>query len=413
MRCLILLAVIFNLIFAKEYNFKSIEEIKALANRGDAFYQGVLGEAYRRGDGVELNHQKALEFLKKSADQKDGIGLYNLAVMYQRGYEVKENKEKADSLNSLALVKLAEMAQKGNPYAQQNLCFMYLYGISTEKNEKKAFQLNKDALLQGHPFALRISNLYAKPGLGSGQDYQEIKEYLEEKAKSDDAVMYTLGHLYLNGIGTKVDLAKANECFRKVQKFNEAYLEKEVEDDFIIEGMLPPKYQLMIEEGSCGENCLWTFLKKKGTPKTQLEITLSVVGSARGIHTDELIEALKKFKIPFNNLERSVQCYDSVKTFARYKSFLYDEIIPKVQKGHPVIIGIKVYPTSFPDWSLDHFVTVVGYNKRTNELIYNDFTQRKRIKAEKLLNWDAGYSFLNKYDWVWAIEITDDFGNRE
>jgi len=72
-----------------------------------------------------------------------------------------------------------------------------------------------------------------------------------------------------------------------------------------------------------------------------------------------------------------------------------------------VMIGVKVYPTQFPQWPYDHFVLVVGYNQSSNELIFNDFNSRRRMPAAKLLNEDPGYSFLNPFNIVFAVVFED------
>ena len=35
-------------------------------------------------------------------------------------------------------------------------------------------------------------------------------------------------------------------------------------------------------------------------------------------------------------------------------------IASEVRQGHPVIIGVKIYPSAHPDWNVDHLVLVVG-----------------------------------------------------
>jgi len=70
------------------------------------------------------------------------------------------------------------------------------------------------------------------------------------------------------------------------------------------------------------------------------------------------------------------------------------------------MIGVKVYPTQFPQWAYDHFILLVGYNRESDELLFNDFNNRRRIPAATLLNEDPGYSFINPFNIVFAVVFT-------
>jgi len=72
-----------------------------------------------------------------------------------------------------------------------------------------------------------------------------------------------------------------------------------------------------------------------------------------------------------------------------------------------MIIGVKSYPTQNSQWFVDHFVLVVGYNERTDELIFNDFNKRKRISVKKLMDSSPGYSFVSDHNMVLAFKLLD------
>ena len=69
----------------------SFEEVKALAEKGDSFYQGYLGDYYSKGNGVRQDYSKALEWYQKSADQGFALAQYNLARMYYEGKGTPQN----------------------------------------------------------------------------------------------------------------------------------------------------------------------------------------------------------------------------------------------------------------------------------------------------------------------------------
>jgi len=80
-------------------------------------------------------------------------------------------------------------------------------------------------------------------------------------------------------------------------------------------------------------------------------------------------------------------------------------VIEKISQGNPIILGVKKYPDKHPFWDCDHFILLVGYNQQKDELIYNNFNKRERIKIEKLLNKSDGYSLINRYGFINYIEI--------
>ena len=59
--------------------------LKPLADAGIAEAIGMLGLAYQRGAGVEVDSEKALELLQKAVEMGDAIAAHNLALLYQQG----------------------------------------------------------------------------------------------------------------------------------------------------------------------------------------------------------------------------------------------------------------------------------------------------------------------------------------
>ena len=47
--------------------------------------------------------------------------------------------------------------------------------------------------------------------------------------------------------------------------------------------------------------------------------------------------------------------------------------------GHPVLLGVKIYPTAHPEWGLDHFVLAVGCTK--DSLTYNTTWKGRKREA--------------------------------
>jgi len=79
----------------------------------------------------------------------------------------------------------------------------------------------------------------------------------------------------------------------------------------------------------------------------------------------------------------------------------------QILRGLPVLCGMKIYPDEHPDWSLDHFVLVVGFDARG--LIINtnlDMGGQQLISYRQLSSYQEGYSFQNKFYRYFARAIT-------
>ncbi len=64
---------------------KALLLLKPLADEGIAEAIGMLGIAYQRGAGVDVDAEKAIELLEKAVDMGDAVAAYNLGVLYQNG----------------------------------------------------------------------------------------------------------------------------------------------------------------------------------------------------------------------------------------------------------------------------------------------------------------------------------------
>lgn len=66
---------------------KALLLLKPLADEGVAEAIGMLGVAYQRGAGVEIDAEKSIELLEKAVDMGDAVAAYNLGVLYQNGMQ--------------------------------------------------------------------------------------------------------------------------------------------------------------------------------------------------------------------------------------------------------------------------------------------------------------------------------------
>lgn len=108
-----------------------IERVRPLAKQGNANAQYNLGVIYNRGYGVPRNYDKARKWYKKAASQGYAKAAHNLGVLYQKGHGVPVNHERAAYWFKKA-------AKLGEPAAQNNLAVMYARGQGVEQNMRKA-----------------------------------------------------------------------------------------------------------------------------------------------------------------------------------------------------------------------------------------------------------------------------------
>jgi TPR repeat protein len=68
-----------------------LDEMKALADQGDADAQYNLGIMYDNSKGVPENYAEAVKWYRKAADQGYAAAQFELGLMYESGIGVPEN----------------------------------------------------------------------------------------------------------------------------------------------------------------------------------------------------------------------------------------------------------------------------------------------------------------------------------
>ena len=110
---------------------------------------------------------------------------------------------------------LEQSAIAGNKYAQHSLANMFCYGEGTDKNIEKAFLLYSEAARQGMPYSdYALAQMYFY-GSGTNQNEGKAQEHYRKALSAfltyekDDKLLYKIGRMYYNGLGTDVDKPKA------------------------------------------------------------------------------------------------------------------------------------------------------------------------------------------------------------
>ena len=101
----------------------ALQSAKALADKGDANAEALLGRAYYEGVGIARNYASALYWLNRSAAKNNADGIFVLGLMYEHGRGVVQDLPKALQLFDRA-------AGLGQRYAQMEAKGMRLQGES-------------------------------------------------------------------------------------------------------------------------------------------------------------------------------------------------------------------------------------------------------------------------------------------
>lgn len=139
-----ILALLFGLTVASTAADQSFEEVKALAEKGDGFYQAYLGSYYAQGRGVRQDHSKAFYWYQKSAKQGNNFGQAGVGLSYNLGRGVRQDhskalewfKKSAKQNNSSAQVYIGSMHEAGQGVRQNKTTAKEWYGKSCDNGNQ-------------------------------------------------------------------------------------------------------------------------------------------------------------------------------------------------------------------------------------------------------------------------------------
>ena len=222
------------------------EELANAAANGDVMAIVSLGSCYDRGEGVEVDRQKAFDCFLKAAGYGDILAKHNLALYYQRGFVTEPDDAKA-----LALYE--EIVAKDPKFQPALFNMVGIYEKSgTPSDREKAFRTWLTLASLGQPVAQYQAGRYYENGLGgvrdaekaidyytlaanqeylwaydalascylSRRDFANAAEWLQKAYDKDFLIVcHNLGDLYYYGNGVKQSYKKAFEIFsRGVEK---------------------------------------------------------------------------------------------------------------------------------------------------------------------------------------------------
>lgn len=205
--------------------YQSDEKYKDLEKAQQSYYQaaqlgnpeGMNGLAMIYYDMPDnKGDEQAFRWFSKSADLGDSLGLYYLAVMYENGFGINVDKQKAwdlylasaDQKFSLAYRKIAQLIEEGEAPASFTGRELEYYIKAAERNDIDAIH-DVIRFLENDP-----------------DRQKELFSWCQRGAQLNDGkCICKLGKLYFYGMGTEMDEFKAMNCFRKAETMEipEAY----------------------------------------------------------------------------------------------------------------------------------------------------------------------------------------------
>jgi hypothetical protein len=106
-----------------------------------------LGYCFDKGEGVEQNLAKAVEWFTKAAEKGHSSAMSNLGRCFKKGQGVEQNLAKAVEWYTKA-------AEKGHSTAMNNLGICFHNGVGVEQNSTKAVEWYTKAAEKGDSTAM-------------------------------------------------------------------------------------------------------------------------------------------------------------------------------------------------------------------------------------------------------------------
>lgn len=147
------------------------------------------------------------------------------------------------------------------------------------------------------------------------------------------------------------------------------------------------------EEGWCAESALQQALLYYGAYFPQRHINRIGRPAHPDLYAGEIPATLERLGVRY----QWATPHDDLPRFMRW-------IRSRIQAGQPVFAGVKIHPSKHPEWGLDHFVLVVGYDGGALTL-NTTWGQRARRTHAQLGSTAKGLAFANRYGRYYAMSV--------
>ena len=185
----------------------AFNDFRALAEKGDAHAQFMLGRMYHDGQGISPDEKAAFEWFRKAAEQGNADAENYVGYMYTNGQGVREDK-------AAGFDWLHKSAVQGNATAQYRIGIAYVDGKATAQDDARAVTWFRKAAEQGNADAQFWLGLSYDQAEGVPQDYSAaVLWYRKSADRGNGMAQYALGLMYYKGHGVALDLVQAHRWF--------------------------------------------------------------------------------------------------------------------------------------------------------------------------------------------------------
>lgn len=195
----------------------AVQCYRTAAEVGDSLGMNNLAWMYQNGYGVEKDVDKAIDWYLMSAYLGNDQAMINLGNLYEFSEGVKQNDSKA-------FLWYQQAAELGNPTGLFNYANMLHHGRGTSQNKEKAYEIFSFLYKENIPNTAFYMGLYHQEGWCIKQDYKKALKYYCEGIEIDNC-MYCynqIGVIYGKGLGVKKDIPKALYYYSEAAKRGDA-----------------------------------------------------------------------------------------------------------------------------------------------------------------------------------------------
>lgn len=198
-------------VYIATYENMSESELRQRAETGDAEAMPILSNIICNTH-KETECKEALELAQKSADMNCPRGKNMLGYLYEIGYCVPKNQQKAFDL-------FKEAADEKDPIAQYNMGIYHLNGLVVKEDTIKGLMFLEKSAMQGLPIAqYMVGALYYNGGNTIPKDINKgIEWFTLASDQGMPTAQYELSKIYYHGESGVVasDYNKAKDLCRK------------------------------------------------------------------------------------------------------------------------------------------------------------------------------------------------------
>ncbi len=147
------------------------------------------------------------------------------------------------------------------------------------------------------------------------------------------------------------------------------------------------------KEGWCGESSIQMALAYYGTYVSQKAINRAGKPAHPDLYEEDIAVAMNSLGMEYKACQD-----DGLKPFVKW-------VRGELAAGHPVLLGVKIYPTGHPEWNVDHFVLATGCSDTS--LTLNTTWGKQEMRSIALLSSkEKGMSLVNGVNSYFGYSIT-------